>query len=130
MALSLNDVNRVHSFTWIKCNDDAKSSLFRNVFIKRYGGVFTKKGRYWEWNPSPEQVITLEPSISQPAPKPLEPNKIWIFKDPDGNELKTSNIQEFCKVNKLTRSSLYEVIAGKRKSHKGFSFLELKLSNI
>ena len=34
MALSLNDVNRKYTFTWIKCNDDAKSPYFRKLFIK------------------------------------------------------------------------------------------------
>jgi hypothetical protein len=129
MALSLNDVNRVHSFTWVKCNDDAKSSFFRTIFIQKYGGLFTKKGRYWEWNPTEDQIIALDSSISSPAPKEIEPNKVWIFQNPEGKEIKTSNIQEFCKINKLTRSSLYEVISGKRKSHKGFVFIELKLAN-
>jgi hypothetical protein len=125
MALSLNDVNRKYTFTWVKCNDDARSIYFRNLFIKRFGGEFSKKGRCWEWMPSQEQVIFLEPSIVEPpAVQIQEPSKTWIFKDIDGNLIKTKNVQEFCKQHKLTRSSLYEVITGKRKHHKGFSFVE------
>ena len=125
MALSLNDVNRKYTFTWVKCNDDARSIYFRNLFIKRFGGEFSKKGRCWEWMPSQEQVIFLESSIVEPpAVQIQEPSKTWIFKDIDGNLIKTKNVQEFCKQHKLTRSSLYEVITGKRKHHKGFSFVE------
>lgn len=125
MGLSLNDVNRRHSFTWVKCNDDAKSGLFRQTFINKFGGKFTKNGRNWEWSPSQEQIIILEPSISEPPPPQIvEPSKTWTFTDPEGNIIKTKNVQEFCKQYDLTRSSLYEVISGKRKSHKGFSFIE------
>lgn len=125
MALSLNDVNRRHSFTWVKCNDDAKSGFFRETFIRKFGGKFTKKGGYWEWNPTQDQIIVLEPSISEPPPPQIqEPTKTWIFTNPEGIQIKTKNVQEFCKQNNLTRSSLYEVISGKRKSHKGFSFMK------
>jgi hypothetical protein len=124
MGLSLNDVNRRYSFTWVKCNDDAKSTFFRDLFVKKFGGTFIKSGRHWEWNPTDDQLITLESSISQPPQEPQEPSKTWIFKNIDGDIIKTKNIQDFCKQNALTRSSLYEVISGKRKHHKGFSFVE------
>ena len=126
MGLSFNDVNRRNSYTWTKCNDDAQSSYFRNKFIQKYGGEFTRVDREWEWTPSKEQFITLEPNISKPT-KPIktEPSKTWIFLNSAGKQIKTKNIQEFCKENKLTRSSLYEVITGKRKSHKGYSFVEI-----
>lgn len=125
MGLSLNDVNRKFSFTWIKCNDDAKSQHFRDLFIKKYGGKFSKIGRHWEWTPTVDQIIVLEPSISKPPQAQVqEPTKTWTFIDPTGSVIKTKNIQEFCKSYDLSRSSLYEVISGKRKSHKGFLFKE------
>lgn len=126
MGLSLNDVNIIRSLTWIRCNDDSKSNYWRSQFINRYGGKFTKNGRYWEWTPSGEQIITFEPSVSEPPhyTGTEEPSKTWIFKNENGDILKTKNIQEFCKINNLTRSSLYEVISGKRKNHKGISFIE------
>ena len=126
MGLSLNDVNRRNSFTWTKCNDDAKSGFFRQTFINKFGGKFERKDRTWEWTPTQEEIIYLEPSISEPpiSNEPQEPSKTWLFKNIDGNIIKTKNIQEFCKQNALTRSSLYEVISGKRKQHKGFSFIE------
>ena len=124
MGLSLNDVNRKNSFTWTKCNDDSKSGHFRQIFLNRFGGEFKKTGRYWEWNPAQEQIIQLDLSISlPPTPQIQEPSKTWIFQK-NGETIKTKNIQEFCKQNILTRSSLYEVMSGKRKHHKGFSFIE------
>jgi len=125
MGLSLNDVNKMYSFTWVRCNDDTRSGFWRSQFINRYGGQFIKSGRYWEWSPNGDQIITFEPSISKsPKPVDLGPSKTWIFKNENGDILKTKNIQEFCKENNLTRSSLYEVISGKRNNHKGISFIE------
>lgn len=125
MALSLNDVNRKNTFTWTRCNDDSKSKHFRQVFVNKFGGEFKQNGRYWEWSPTKDEIILLDLSISEPPSQQAnEPSKTWIFKDKDGNNIKTKNIQEFCKQHKLTRSSLYEVISGKRKHHKGFSFIE------
>lgn len=128
MGLSFNDVNRMYSYTWVKCNDDARSAHFRRLFIGKYGGQFNRSGRHWEWTPSKEEIIVLEPSFSEPSPSENnEPSKTWSFKNSSGDIVKTKNIQEFCKLNKLTRSSLYEVISGKRKHHKGFSLLEITI---
>ena len=129
MGLSFNEVNRLYSYTWVKCNDDARSSYFRSAFIQKHGGEFVKKGRYWEWNPKPEQMIKLDPSTARSATREHknEGPKTWVFLDSDGTEHETKNIQEFCKQKDLTRSSLYEVISGKRKSHKGYSLKEIKV---
>jgi len=121
--LSFNDVNTVGTFTWIKCNDDAKSSIFREMFIRKHGGEFTRKDRFWEWNPSKHQMIMID--ASQPKDETEEPVKTWIFKDSEDKEVKTQNILDFCKKYNLTRSSVYEVISGKRKHHKGFKFIEI-----
>jgi len=125
MALSFNDVNKRNSFTWIKCNDDAKSVFFRNTFVTKYGGEFVKNGRYWEWKPKQEEMIELNQSIIEEPVSENEPTKTWSFKNPNGDIVKTQNLQEFCKENNLTRSSLYEVISGKRQNHKGYSFIEI-----
>lgn len=129
MALSFNDVNKRGSFTWVKCNDDAKSAYFRNSFVSMHGGEFIKIGRYWEWNPTKEQIIILEPVISKPAKKEVkfdENEKFWVFLSPEGKEIKTNNLHDFCREYNLTRSSLYEVISGRRKNHKGFTYIEVK----
>jgi len=123
MALTFNDVNKRGSYTWIKCNDDAKSSYFRGLFVQKHGGEFVRNGRNWEWNPSKEQIIFLEPIFIEPGNKETKPigEKIWKFKNETGEIFETKNLQEFCKEHNLTRSSIYEVISGKRKSHKGYS---------
>jgi hypothetical protein len=125
MALSFNDVNKRNSFTWVKCNDDAKSLLFRNIFINKFGGEFIKSGRYWEWIPTEKEMINLSPSITEEPVPQKEPVKTWVFKNPNDQLVKTQNLHDFCKQNNLTRSSLYEVISGKRQNHKGFSFIEI-----
>lgn len=127
MALSFNDVNKRNTFTWIKMNDDAQSRYFRNVFIQKHGGEFVRKGIYWEWQPKQDQMIVLDSSLAEPADSidepQKEPSKTWIFKKEE-QIVKTKNIHDFCKEHKLTRSSLYEVMSGKRKHHKGFTFVE------
>jgi len=126
MGLSFNDVNVRGSFTWVKCNDDAKSRIFRQIFINKHGGVFVQKDRYWEWNPSHDQMIQIDPLPPKELVEYLEENaKTWVFKNKDGKELKTQNILEFCKHYGLTRSSIYEIISGKRKQHKGYTFVEI-----
>lgn len=126
MALSLNDVNRKGSFTWVRCNDDARSPHFRNSFCAKFGGSFNKIGRYYEWTPSTNEIL-IEPDPIEEIEQEENtgPKKTWIFKDPNGNIIKTTNVQTFCKDNNLTRSSLYDVISGKRSAHKGYSLIEI-----
>ena len=124
MALSLNDVNKKGSFTWTRCNDDARSPYFRSSFCSKFGGSFNRVGRYYEWTPSLNEIYTEPVIVDENKEEDTGPKKTWIFKDPEGNTVKTTNVQTFCKDNNLTRSSLYEVISGKRSSHKGYSFIE------
>ena len=124
MALSLNDVNKKGSFTWTRCNDDARSPYFRNNFCSKFGGSFTRNGRYYEWTPSLNEVLIQPNIIEEAKQEDTGPKKTWIFKDPEGNLVKTTNVQIFCKEKNLTRSSLYDVMSGKRSSHKGYSFIE------
>lgn len=123
MALSLNDINIRNSWTWIRCNDDAKSSTFRNLFIQKYGGKFIKNDKFWEWTPLEIHLIA-NIDASQPNESVIQP-KTWIFNDPENNIIKVQNILDFCKKFNLSRSSVYEVISGRRKSHKGFSLVEI-----
>jgi hypothetical protein len=125
MGLSFSDVNVRGSFTWVKCNDDAKSKVFRQLFTSKHGGEFIRKdNKFWEWVPSAHQMIEIDPS--PPPELPLQENaKTWIFKDPDGKEIKTQNIIDFCKRYDLTRSSVYDIISKKRKHHKGYTFIEI-----
>lgn len=124
MGLSFNDVNNRGSFTWTKCNDDAKSHIFRQLFVNKHGGRFERKDRYWEWNLSESQLINID--ASEPENDTIK-TKTWIFIK-DGNYVETQNILDFCKKNDLTRSSIYELIAGKKRQHKGYYFHKIVLS--
>ena len=105
MGLSFSDVNVRGSFTWIKCNDDAKSAAFRQLFVNKHGGKFERKDRSWEWTPLYHQIINIDASEPKETVKQI---KNWVFKDSEGKEHTIQNIIEFCKEHNLTRSSIYE----------------------
>lgn len=102
------DINRKYSPTWVYCNDNSRSKLFRDKFIEEFGGEFVKeKYNYFRW-----KEITR-----------LERRRKFIIEDKNGILYTVDNMYEFCKKNQLKRSAIYECIAGKRKSHHGFKFV-------
>ncbi len=44
--------------------------------------------------------------------------KHYVFKDPEGEEVKIYNLAEFCRENRLTYCSMSQVHVGKAKHHK------------
>jgi hypothetical protein len=47
--------------------------------------------------------------------------KTWTLLDPTGNSITVTNMQQFCKDNGLSKSSMSLVLQGRRlKSHKGY----------
>jgi hypothetical protein len=107
IRLKHEDVNKKYSLTWVKCNDDAKSSHFRKKFIDEFGGEFVKQGRDYIW-----QEI-----------KPVSLRRKFVFEGPDGSIHFIENMYDFCKKNDLNRAPMYEMIAGKRKQYKKFKFV-------
>jgi hypothetical protein len=104
-----NDINRKYSPTWVYCNDNSRSSYFRKKFIEEHGGLFSKnKNNTFTW---------------EEEKKPISVRRKFIFEDRDGTLYVIDNMYEFCKINDLTRPAMYEMIDGKRKSHKGFKFI-------
>ncbi len=108
MARSLRqeEVNKRHSYTWTRCNDDAKSKVWRERYMTEFGGNFTKIGRYFEWKP----VLKAKEPTNR---------KIIVIK-PDGTEDLVQNFTKYCRDNDLSKSAMYEVMSGKRSQHKGF----------
>ncbi len=105
--LRLEEVNKRNSLTWTACNDDSRSAHWRNSFKNKFGGEFTRDGRSWVWREN----------------KPVEaPRKCYIFQK-ENKEVKIVNFMEYCKQNDLNRSAMYEVMQGKRKQYKGYTFL-------
>jgi hypothetical protein len=47
-------------------------------------------------------------------------SKSWSFISPAGELINFTNLQEFCKINKLQQSNMINVSKGKRKHHKGW----------
>jgi hypothetical protein len=106
-------VNRVNTPTWVACNDDARSSIWRQQFINDFGGEFVKQ-RHWTW---------------QEVQKPIEkkktvvPNtKFFVFLKENAT-VKVHNMTDFCRKNDYSRAAMYEVINGKRKSYKGHTYV-------
>lgn len=109
IPLIKEDINRKYSPTWVYCNDNSRAKIFREKFIKNFGGEFTKDGRnYFKW---------------QEIKPPVIKRRKFIFEDINGIIYTIENVYDFCKVNNLKRSAIYELVSGKRKTHKGFKFI-------
>lgn len=95
-----DDVNKKHSYTWTKLNDDARYDLFRKEFIAEFGGEFDTKGVWTE--------------------KKVEVERTFLIQTPDGMIDEVHNFAKYCRDRELNRSAMYEVLKGKRKQHKGY----------
>ena len=109
------DVNRKNSRTWVKINEDSRKERHRSEFIEEYGGEFVDAGRrgYVTWQE-----------------KKGREKRALVFLDPDGNEVEIVNVEKFCRENNLIKSALYAVMAGDRKHHKKYTFLEQRIIHI
>jgi hypothetical protein len=103
------DINKKYTPTWVYCNDNSRSKRFRDLFIKQFGGEFIKETRHT--------------FIWRELQKEEKPRRKFVFEDANGIVFVVENMYEFCKKNDLKRPALYEVISGKRKSHKGYKFI-------
>jgi hypothetical protein len=125
-----DQVNRRNTRIWVRMNEDAKSSYFREQFIQKNGGKFIKEGRYWKWVELDFEKLMIEEferKVQQfTAPEPVirvERGKSYVFQNKEGNEVHIKNLLEYCMENKLVRGAMYDLMTGKRKSYKGFKFL-------
>jgi hypothetical protein len=112
--LRLEEVNKRNSLTWTACNDDSRSGIWRKLFLESFGGKFTREGRYWIWDENKKQEV---------------PRKCWIFSK-ENKEVRIINFLEYCKDNNLSRSAMYEVMNGKRRQYKGYTFVAEELHGI
>lgn len=55
--------------------------------------------------------------------KEYSSSKYYKFKSPDGTTVEVFNLNKFCRENNLSNGSLYLVIVGKYRQHKGWSLL-------
>ncbi len=110
-------INLPNTREWVKCNEDSKSSMWRENFVTMYGGEFKENGRYWQWMEIEETV-----EVEEKPEKVVVANQkqLYIFTDPDGREIITDNLSKFCRENKLNKSTVYLVMNGKRNHHKHF----------
>lgn len=103
----IRNINRINTNEWSKCNNDGRSSRWRNWVCKNYGGnfhqVFRGKTKIWEWVSPPEDEICK-----------------WIFIDESNTEHRVTNFYGFCKEHNLDDARMYDTYTGKRKQHKGW----------
>ena len=95
--LNIKEINKLHSPTWVACNDNSKSKLYRNQILSEYGGEFIKDGKYLKWQEIP------------PIKKIYVPVRLLKILNPSGKCIEIDNM-----------TAMYEVIRGVRKSHKGY----------
>ncbi len=124
-----DQVNRRNTRIWVRINEDAKSSYFREQFIQRNGGKFIKEGRHWKWvelDFAKLMIEEFEKKVKEfKSPEPVvrqEKGKKFIFIK-NNQEIHIQNLLEFCMDNKLVRGAMYDLMSGKRKTYKGYKFL-------
>ena len=100
--LRKEDVNKRHSFTWTKMNDDAKYMRFRSEFIAEFGGQFDLQG------------VWTEDVVQQ------ENERTFLIINPDGEVDEVHNFAKYCRDRELNRAAMYAVLKGTRKQHKGY----------
>lgn len=104
------DANLLNTRTWIKLNEDSRSTNNRRIFLDTYGGSFEKSRKGYVWK---EVVQNTEPV------EKVKSGPIVIF--PNGEEQEVTNMTRFCREHDLNKSALYAILRGDRKKHKGFS---------
>jgi len=111
--MNKDHVNKRNTRDWVKCNEDSKSTYWRNQFVKEHGGFFEQQGKQWLWK---EQIV--DNRIKQDR-------KEYIFINRDEVEFLTDNFTKFCRKNELNKSAMYKVLKGDRSHHKGFTVIKL-----
>ena len=83
------------------------------------------------WKPSPEQriimlkAITDRPQTDHQKRRVTETmSKTWLITDPEGRTQIITNLNEFCRQQKLNRSSMGNIIFGRIKSYRGWKVSE------
>jgi hypothetical protein len=104
-------INIKNTREWVKANETASSHKYRSAFVEKYGGRFIKTGLAWKWDEKPEETEQT-------------PTKLWMFTNSTGASFLVQNFMEFCRIHDLSKSAMYELMNGKRKSHKGFIKVE------
>jgi hypothetical protein len=114
--MNKRNINIRNTREWVKCNEDSRSFSWRKSVIKKHGGEFVRKGRYWNW----QDTIKEEKNVVANQ-KPL-----YIITKPDGGQITIDNLSKFCRENNLNKSTMYLVMNGKRNHHKHFKCSKLE----
>lgn len=103
-------VNRRNTKLWFMMNENSRSNLHREQFVKDNGGMFYQNDRGdWMWKN--DYVVK---------------NGYWLKRRDTGEKVFFENMSEFCRKNDLSIVKICEIMNGKRKSYKGWEPVELR----
>lgn len=103
-------VNRRNTKLWFMMNENSRSHLHREQFVKDNGGLFYQNDR-GEWMWKNDYVVK---------------NGYWLKRKDTGEKVFFENMSEFCRKNDLSIVKICEIMNGKRKSYKGWEPVEIR----
>jgi group I intron endonuclease len=88
----------------------------------------TLKGRKIPWYDKVLATRKTNRAINGPNNCPIRGSKSklsksYLVRKPDGTEQMVTGIRQFCRDNRLDHGTLFAVLAGKQRHHKGFSLI-------
>jgi hypothetical protein len=104
-----DEVNRKGSRIWYKMNDNSKSRLNRENFVKEHGGFFSYQNKMWIWT-SPVK----------------EKNGYWLKRVDNEEKVFFENMTEFGNIHGMSPVKICELLNGKRKTYKGWTAVTLR----
>jgi len=103
-------VNKRNTKLWFMMNENSRSSLHREQFVKANGGMFYQNDR-GEWLWRSEFLVK---------------NGYWLMRQDTGEKVFFENMSEFCRKHDLSIVKICEIMNGKRKSYKGWVPVEVR----
>jgi len=103
-------VNKRNTKLWFMMNENSRSALHREQFVKDNGGMFYQNDRgEWLWRTE----FALK-------------NGYWLQRQDTGEKVFFENMSEFCRKHDLSIVKICEILNGKRKSYKGWIPVEIR----
>jgi hypothetical protein len=103
-------VNKRNTKLWFMMNENSRSALHREQFVRDNGGMFYQ-------NPKGEWLWKNDYLVK---------NGYWLKRKDTGEKVFFENMSEFCRKHDLSIVKICEIMNGKRKSYKGWEPVEVR----